>query len=120
MELLKDAGRNARGGAARACRCGNRAVGNDPGRSSVNQITVVVHQEPLLPTNDHSNLSGSDRLRYRAATCWHVGGLSCSVSEDASHNHDSNETGNYAANAPFPVPRIIWVPDAIIVSVRHD
>ena len=25
------------------------------------------------------------------ATCWHVGGLSCSVSEDASHNHDSNE-----------------------------
>jgi hypothetical protein len=81
---------------------------------------AVVHREPLLPTNDHSNLSGSDRLRYRAATCWHVGGLSCSVSEDASHNHDSNETGNYAANAPFPVPRIIWVPDAIIVSVRHD
>jgi hypothetical protein len=81
--------------------------------------SVVVHQEPLLPTDDRLNLPAGAGLQYRAATRWHVGSLSCSVGEDASHNYDSNETDNYAANAPFPVPRIIWVPDAIIVSVRH-
>jgi hypothetical protein len=77
-------------------------------------------KKPSSPTNDRLNLRGGAGLRYRAATHWHVGSLSCSIGEDASHNHDSNQTRNYAADAPFPLPRIIWVPDAVVVSVCHD
>jgi hypothetical protein len=31
-----------------------------------------------------------------------------------------NENGNHAASSPFSLPRIIRVPDAIFIVVRHD
>jgi hypothetical protein len=46
-------------------------------------------------------------------------GSTCSVSDDANHNHDSNDTGNHAATAPFPIPRIIGVPDGSGVWICH-
>src|SRR6516164_132023 len=42
-------------------------------------------------------------------TCWRFGTRTCSVSNDASHNHNGNNGGNHAASTPFPTPRIIWV-----------
>ena len=65
-------------------------------------ITVLGRhpREPLLPTDDRLNLPAGAGLQCRAATRWHVGSLSCSVGEDASHNYDSNKTDNYAAKTP--------------------
>ena len=53
-----------------------------------------------------------------ARTSRRVGrGPTCSVSDYAGHNHNGNGTGNHAASAPFPIPRIIWVPDGLVVGV---
>ena len=46
-------------------------------------------------------------------------GSTCSVSDDANHNHDSNDTGNHAATTPFPIPRIIGVSDRSGVWICH-
>jgi hypothetical protein len=46
-------------------------------------------------------------------------GSTCSVSDDANHNHDSNDTGNHAATAPFSIPRIIGVSDRSGVWICH-
>ena len=84
---------------SRSCIIDGEAVSCGPdGIASFDRIRYRRHDgdavtlEPLLPTDDRLNLPAGAGLQCRAATRWHVGSLSCSVGEDASHNALSAET----------------------------
>jgi len=55
--------------------------------------------------------------RRAIRTCWPLGTHTCSVSNDASHNHKDNNGGHHAASTPFPMPRVIRVSHCPIVGV---
>jgi hypothetical protein len=55
--------------------------------------------------------------RRAIRTCWRFGTRTCSVGNDASHNHKDNNGGHHAASTPFPMPRVIRVSHCPIVGV---
>src|SRR6516164_714877 len=86
--------------------------------SVVEVVVVAPHpaQASLLSTG--VTLTSDTMMQRRAIrTCRRFGTHTCSVSNDASHNHKDNNGGHHAASTPFPMPRVIRVSHCSIVGV---
>src|SRR6516165_11832250 len=72
-------------------------------------VAVARHPAQTVLLSTGVTLTSAMMQGRAILTCWRFGTRTCSVSNDASHNHNGNNGGNHAASTPFPPPRIIWV-----------